>query len=173
MDIAYHNYRARLTIATPAQIEQASRWYHESESIARQVAYNMRIPFDYGAAVVAAFSPRVHWVRNKRMAIDFSVDLPVHTMTSHLVAATKAAVYGIDSLNGPKTNAFARAISGDEQAVTIDTWMMKAAGSDDLAPKRKDYPAYVEAMKDAALDFDLTPRTAQAIVWIVERGKHV
>lgn len=171
-NIAYHNYRARLAMATPSQIEQATVWYHEANDVAKVVAKNVNRPLAHGAAVVAAFSIRERWASNMTKAIHFSLgNVPVG-LTQNVELATKAVVFGIDALNGLKTNAFARAIAGDSDAVTIDVWMMRAGGLDKDAPTRREYPLLVSALRDAAIDFDLTPRTAQAAVWIVERGKN-
>jgi hypothetical protein len=77
---------------------------------------------------------------------------------------------GIDALNGLKTNAFARAIAGDTEAVVIDVWMMRAAEMLTDSPTQGQYLALTKAVNKVAGEFGLTPRTTQALIWIVARG---
>jgi hypothetical protein len=77
---------------------------------------------------------------------------------------------GFDALKGQKTNNFARAIAGDENAVTIDVWMLRAAGMTIDSPNKTQYRELVQAVNDTAMIEGLTPRTTQALIWIVYRG---
>jgi hypothetical protein len=171
-DIAYHNFASRIRMATPGQMEQAARWYHDAEGVAREVAHNVRRPLSHGAAVVSAFSPRERWASNVTKAIHFSLGGIPAGLSRNVHTANLAVVYGIPALTGPKTNAFARAIAGDDDATVIDVWMMRAAGLDKDTPTKREYAALSSALIDAASDFGITPRTAQAAIWIVERGNH-
>jgi hypothetical protein len=84
--------------------------------------------------------------------------------------AQASMVAGFDALNGLKTNAFARAIAGDADAVVIDVWMMRAAGMDTDSPNKSQYLALSSAVATVADEFSITPRTAQALIWIIVRG---
>jgi hypothetical protein len=77
---------------------------------------------------------------------------------------------GFNALKGLKTNAFARAIAGDTNAVVIDVWMMRAAGMDTDSPNVGQYRMLSNAVTVVASEFGITPRTAQALIWIVKRG---
>jgi hypothetical protein len=70
-----------------------------------------------------------------------------------------------------KTNSFARAIAGDSNAVTIDVWMIKAAGLENKNSVNKtEYRELANAVKEIASELKLTPRTTQALIWIIYRG---
>ena len=84
--------------------------------------------------------------------------------------AEAAKVSGFDALRGLKTNAFARAIAGDTDAVVIDVWMMRAAGMDNDSPTKGQYREISDAVRIVTAEFGITPRTAQALIWIIVRG---
>jgi hypothetical protein len=156
--------------ATPGQIEQAAKWYFEAEKVANQVSENLDIPLEYGASVVSAFSPRERWTSNVRKAIAFSLGEKVTGLSNNLKMAQMSLTHGYGALKGPKTNAFARAIAGDENAVVVDVWMMRAGGFGIDSPNKTQYTEVVEAIKTVANKFGLTPRTTQALIWIMVRG---
>jgi hypothetical protein len=85
--------------------------------------------------------------------------------------AQAALENGFDALKGQKTNAFARAIAGDTDAVVIDVWMIRAAGMDASKGVNKgDYNMLADTVRKIADEHGITPRTAQALIWIVKRG---
>jgi hypothetical protein len=169
-DYLYHQY---IMQATLRQVEQASEWYHNANMIARDISINMSISMEKAASILSAFSPRQRWDANVRLALAFSHGLPVRTLTNNIRMAEAAAVYGFDALKGQKTNAFARAIAGDTEAVVIDVWMIKAAGMDDSKGVNKtQYNMLADAVRNIASEHGLTPRTTQALIWIVKRGNH-
>lgn len=158
--------------ASVRDIELASRWYHEAFMVAMEVADNMSIPLENAAAIVSAFSPRQRWDINVRQALAFSRGEDVKGLTNNLTMAANAVELGFDALNGQKTNAFARAIAGDDNAVVIDVWMCRAASLPTESPNKTQYAFVSDAIRDAAALFGITPRTAQALIWIVVRGGH-
>ena len=90
--------------------------------------------------------------------------------------AEKGIVGGIATLKGKKTNAFARNLSGDLDAVTIDTWMIKAAGIVREPGKKKgindtEYNTLALALTKVADANNMPPAVVQAIIWIQIRGK--
>jgi len=168
---AYANrMRGAIARATLSDVEQATTWYEDAEQIAHVVAELAGVPVEHGAAIISAFSPRMPWARNVMMALEFAQGYDVRAMGSHLRAAEKAREHGIDALNGPKTNAFARAIAGDVDAVVIDVWMARACGLPTDAPTIVQYRETSEAVRVLAIETGLAPRTVQALVWIVVRG---
>lgn len=65
--------------------------------------------------------------------------------------------------SGPKVGAFADALLGDEDAVVVDRWMMRAYGFPNITPKR--IKTIVEDVKIRASEAGVTPRQYQAAVW--------
>jgi len=156
-----------------AEIEQASVWYHEAQGVAQDVAKNLGVSLECGASVVAAFSPRERWSSNVTKAYAFSLGHPVSGLSNNLRMAEAATLKGFDALNGQKTNAFARAIAGDPDAVVIDVWMIRAAGMDaSKGVNKTQYNELADATREAAMQAGLTPRTAQALIWIIVRGNN-
>ena len=51
-----------------------------------------------------------------------------------------------------------------------DVWMMRAAGMDTDSPNKGQYLALSQAVRKVASDHGITPRTAQALIWIIVRG---
>lgn len=163
-------YRDLASQATFGQVEQASKWYVDAERIAEQVATNLGTTLEIGATVVSAFSPRERWSVNVARAIQFSLGEPVTCLKNNIVMANNALTMGFSALNGLKTNAFARAIAGDEQAVVIDVWMLRAVGIEKKTPSQSGYNELSEAVKTVAFEHGMTPRAMQALIWIVVRG---
>jgi len=157
--------------ATPGQIEQATKWYLEAEKVAVKVAENLGTPsLEIGASVVSAFSPRERWISNVAKALQWSNGKPVTGLPNNLKMAEASKVLGFEALKGPKTNAFARAIAGDESAVVVDVWMMRAAAMPTDSPNKKQYDDVATAVTEVSVKYGLTPRTAQALIWIIVRG---
>jgi hypothetical protein len=163
-------YRAIVGQATLGQTEQAAKWYLDAERVAEQVAKNLNADLEVGASVISAFSPRERWTNNVEKAVAFSLGKPVTGLSNNLKMAEKALKLGFDALNGAKTNAFARAIAGDENAVVIDVWMLRALGIEKKSPTLIQYKEMARAVRIVSAEFDLTPRTCQALIWIIVRG---
>jgi thermostable 8-oxoguanine DNA glycosylase len=156
--------------ATFGQVEQASKWYVDAERIAEQVATNLNTTLEIGASVVSAFSPRERWSVNVARAISFSLGETVTCLKNNLVMANNALSLGFKALNGQKTNAFAKAIAGDENAVVIDVWMLRAVGIEKKSPSQSLYNELAKAVTETATKYGMTPRAMQALIWIVVRG---
>jgi len=166
-------YRDLIVRATLGQVEQASVWYHEAQEIAHEVARNLDTTLEVGASVVSAFSPRERWASNIEKAIAFSLGHTPKGLGNNLKMAQSSLTAGFYALKGLKTNAFARAIAGDSDAVVIDVWMMRAANMETDSPSQGQYFALSLACRNVAKEFGLTPRTAQALIWIVVRGSAI
>ena len=170
-NVSEHSYYQCILQATLAQVEAASVWYHEAQEVAEDVAENLGVSLEVGASIVAAFSPRERWSSNVAKSLAFSMGKPVAGLSNNLAMANNSLVMGFDALNGQKTNAFARAIAGDSDAVVIDVWMIRAAGMDgSKGVNKSQYNTLVDSVRKVAKEFGLTPRTAQALIWIVKRG---
>lgn len=156
--------------ATFGQVEQASKWYLDAERVAQEVAANLNTTLEIGATVVSAFSPRERWARNITNAIKFSLGENVIALGNNIRMANAALTLGYDALKGQKTNAFARAIAGNENAVVIDVWMLRALGIEKKTPTQTQYREMAKAVTTVATKHGMTPRAMQALIWIVVRG---
>jgi len=165
-------YHQCIMQATLSQVEQAAVWYHEAQDVARTVADNMCIDLERAACIVAAFSPRERWSVNVRKAIEYSLGRIPSGLSNNVAMADASLVHGFDALKGLKTNAFARAIAGDPNAVVIDVWMCRAGGLPTDSPNKTQYNMLADEVRNIAREHGLTPRTAQALIWIVKRGNH-
>jgi hypothetical protein len=170
-------YRSIVANATHAQIEQAVQWYADAEILAHDL---MRIYADRGivvnleqsASIISAFSPRERWSSNVAKATEFAMGGKPRGLQNNLRMAENALRKGFDALNGMKTNAFARAIAGDDNAVTIDVWMCRAAGVVVDSPNVTLYRNLTAAVCEIATELNMTPRATQALIWIIFRGSH-
>lgn len=156
--------------ATMSQVEAASTWYYDAQEVAEDVAENLHTSLEVGASIVAAFSPRERWSSNVAKALAFSMGKPVKGLGNNIRMAEKSIELGFDALNGLKTNAFARAIAGDTDAVVIDVWMCRAAAIGTDSPNKTQYNDLSQAVRNVAEEMGITPRTAQALIWIIIRG---
>jgi hypothetical protein len=157
--------------ATMSDIADAAIWYDDAQAVALEVARNLETSLEVGACIVAAFSPRQTWGRNVINAIAFSNGEHVPGLANNMTMAQNALLFGFDALNGQKTNAFARNIAGDANAVTIDVWMIRAAGFDAAKGVNKsEYNLLADCVRDVAAAFGLSPAVMQALIWIVARG---
>jgi hypothetical protein len=163
-------YRELASKANFGQVEEASKWYIDAEKVALEVARNLDTYLEVGASVVSSFSPRERWSANVTKAISFSLGENVPGFKNNMTMAKNSLTMGFAALKGMKTNAFAKAIAGDEQAVVIDVWMLRAVGIEKKTPNQSSYNELVGAVKKVAFEFGMTPRSMQALIWIMIRG---
>jgi hypothetical protein len=163
-------FRDLIMRASIADAMAAATWYDEASLVANDIANIMGLDLERGASVLSAFSPRERWASNVRKAYAFANGLPVSGLTNNLRMAERAVSDGFEALKGLKTNAFARAIAGDSDAIVIDVWMMRAAGMPTDSPNKGQYRELSQAVSLVAQEFSIAPRVAQALIWIVERG---
>ena len=168
-------YRNIANQATPAQIEQATQWYADAELLAHDLiriyqSRGINLTIENTASIISSFSPRQRWNRNVVQALEFANGGLPKGLKNNLRMAQQSQEVGFNALKGQKTNAFARAIAGDDNAVTIDVWMCYAGGLDTNAPNKKQYRELSEAVKIVASEMKMTPRVMQALIWIIFRG---
>lgn len=160
--------------ATQSDIESGARWYDEAGQLAASLARDASI--EQTASVIAALSPRTSWSRNVAGAVALINEGPtaarrVGCMTRNVETARQARRDGFAALNGPKTNAFARNIAGDREAVTVDVWAMRVVSlNEDLLSRKGAYDAVAHAYRLAARRRGVDPATMQATTWIVARN---
>lgn len=169
--------------ATPAQIEAGAQWYSEARELAVLLSAQSGHDIDTVAAVIAHLSPRTPWASNVAAATSLLTTGEAPGQLRMNVERARAAIASdnpLATINGPKTQAFAANIIGDDQAVTVDVWAARVAGvhRDKLA-KRKvkggvtTYPVYesvAEAYRIAAAEAGVSPATMQATTWILARN---
>lgn len=157
--------------ASTETIVQGAVWYNEAQTIARELAILHHVTIEVAASVIASFSPRNRWAHNVYLATEFLNGNSVATLGNNIRMANRSLIVGFDALKGQKTNAFARNIAGDLNAVTIDTWMIKAAGLDNSKGVNKSqYNALSIAITNVANMYRVPPAIMQAILWITIRG---
>jgi hypothetical protein len=163
------DYASRLASATPETLRLAREWYVDANTFAHRLCevrpdWNMEV----SCSVISALSPRERWDSNKAKALAFANGEPIRGLGANLRRAVAAESHGFAALTGPKTRAFAEAIYGNPFAVVIDTWMLKCIGR--KACTGPQYRLCADAVTIVGYAYGLTPRDAQAAIWIVERG---
>ena len=164
-------FRSLLSSATLFDLHAAEAWYNEAQAFANSLRPITGWNLEVAASVVSAFSPRVTWGHNKAKALQYAQGITPKGLRSHVAAADRCVADGFNGLRGLKTNAFARAIAGDTQAVVVDVWMSRAAGLGKDAPNKTEYRAIADAVREVAAEWNMEPATMQALIWIIVRGK--
>jgi len=87
-------------------------------------------------------------------------------------ANVKRALQG-EPLSGQKVEAFRRNLSGDGEAVTLDTWMLAFAGlhNDRLLGTKGGYLAYSRRIRRVALALKWEPMEVQESIWCYTYAK--
>lgn len=158
--------------ATAADVESGARWYDEAGTLAASLMSD-DTTLEQAAAVIAALSPRTTWSRNVAGATLLLLHNEVMPglIGRNVETATAAWHLGLEALKGPKTNAFARNIMGDREAVTVDVWAMRVADLDERLLGRKGaYDIVADAYRAAARRRGVDPATMQATTWVVARS---
>lgn len=166
------NYVHLIESATVSDAVNAGNWYSEAQAIAMQLSIRYDVTLEVAASVIAAFSPRTRWAQNVLNAEAFLNCDKVPALGNNIRMAERALEFGFDALKGQKTNAFARNIAGDMDKVTIDVWMIRAAGYDRLDANKSMYALMSDVVVELAAFYNVAPAQLQALIWIVIRGNH-
>jgi len=172
-DSIFAAYDSFINDASMDQVMQAATWYSEAQAFAQTLAIRHSISLDCAAGIIAAFSPRTKWASNMVNAELFLSEELVPTLGNNIKMAT--AVHNTNSikaLKGRKTNSFARNIAGDMSVVTIDVWMIRAAGYDRLDANKGMYDLMETVIQELAFIYSVQPAQLQALIWIVVRGSN-
>lgn len=190
--------------ATPADVSAGASWYGaDAANLISDIARLGNVSRAAAAAVVAQLSPRTTWGRNVSAAtalclaygqggpdraqraydaaravgaMGANVDRALVALTAYADGADPIA-----TVNGPKTGAFARNLTGDRDAVTVDVWAARVAlspswqrGQDDnsetVLGRSGVYGALSQAYRVAARRRGVDATTMQATAWIVVRN---
>lgn len=128
----------------PVIAAKASGWYFEAHAYAAELAAKYDVSIEIAAGVISAVSPRMPWLRNKRVAaaileqfrtysalsaVDAAKEIGMALSTNVAMAIRIARGENVtDALTGIKRQSFYNNIvdpyNGD--SVTVDTWMINA-----------------------------------------------
>jgi hypothetical protein len=166
-------YATRARSINGQELAAALAWYKEAQEFAQHLTTLTPWSLEVAASVVSSFSPRNKWATNKAHALLFAMGGKPKGLRNNLRMAQASTRLGFNALNGQKTNAFARAISGDMTAVVIDTWMIRAAGLDSSKGVNKtQYATLAAAVCRVAYGMKWDNAQAQAAIWCAIRGGH-
>ena len=163
--------------ATADERSAGIHWYEDARSVIATLADDIGISRFVFAGVVAALSPRIRWNTNLdaatrmcRAAIS-GEDMPVVAGFGHNreIAWSIANGGSADLISGPKTRAFFNNLIGNEYEVTVDVWMLRAAGLEVANKGNMDNIA--DSVRRIARYRRLTPAQVQAIIWTVKRDR--
>ena len=172
-------------LTTPA-LGQSVRWYTDKcgDIIHRMMTVSGMNEWQC-CVILAALSANTAWDVNVKRAIQAAEyiggrDVPFPGGTKyHVDNILWAGANPKDParmLTGRKTRNFAKAIYGDEAAVTVDLWMCKAAnitkrdGGPVKRPTDLQYSIVEAAIDQVSQIIGLSPRDTQALIWIAVRG---
>lgn len=196
-------YRAlveKYNAASDDQKRWGSQWYDTAGEYIRNLSQATGRSESQVAAVMAAFSPQTAWDPNMQQATYFllnhdpsdpgsmkrmrdampsigaNLDRAARIMDAdgNDDAAIEAALGGGNDT--PKIKNFWRGMLGDRDAMTIDTWMVRAmlgqhldlgdsAAAQDVLNWAGSYDKLSAVARRAAKDLGVDPRALQAIVW--------
>ena len=141
-------------------------WYGIALDDVMTLSYANEWEIGATAAALALFSPRVTVKRSVTYAVHYMRTGEILPTVMRGVRASVEHYERTGTLRGPKTDAFRRAILGDQDAVVLDTWMAKALRIDgkrfeakrvrESAERRVVYVAHM---------MDWTPAETQAAIW--------
>lgn len=164
--------------ATPDAIDAGSHWYDAALAICRQATSDYQLDLECAACALAHLSSRLQWTKNVEAFSTLVGGQPQPAWVLNRSWALASAALRADDpwstfgRRASKTRSFARAILGDEDAVTVDIWAARAANVDpDVLSRPSAYAEVAEAYRRAARREGLTPRKMQAIVWCAIRGR--
>lgn len=149
-------------------------WYPDARAVVATLAARYHVTPRCAAGVVAALSPRIHWVRNIAVAelVLARAEQVPGCFRANLAKARRIASGSkpLRVLSGPKVRAFYRALVGDDSAAVIDVWTVRAAGWLTSLTERA-YGMVARALALAAARVHTTTSALQAGAWVAVRGR--
>lgn len=156
-----------------------ARWYRRQRSVIRELSRESGYDRRTVAAVVAVLSPQATWSNNlagARWSLGLEPDdTPApwgilgesYRKASRILAGEPFAAV---NLRGRKVAAFYRALTGDESAAVVDSWMIDAAGVDIGCLTPRKYDVLAGALAAVAADAGEPVARVQATIWVHVRG---
>ena len=178
---------AKEALKSQRKIAQAKTWYPDRcGDIIHRMQFVSGMNEWQCCVILAALSANTRWHDNVRRAIQAAEyiggrDVPFPSGPPYHVENILWAGFHPHEperqLTGRKTSNFARAIYGDETAVTVDLWMCKAAKIKNRNGKPVTNPGrggHYDVVEDAIVhvsdDIGMSPRDTQALIWVQVRG---
>jgi hypothetical protein len=174
------NLRNIFADATPSEYTIGKSWYSDARAAIRALASETCRSVEVFAAITAALSPRILWGVNLDAATAFArcaqLGLEMPTVAGFKANRNRAWIIANSFgqwpgslLSGPKVSAFYANLTGDESAVTIDVWILRAA--DVRYANIGNCEQITNAITDIAREYKLSPAKVQAVIWTVMRSR--
>ena len=167
---------------------QGKDWYEDARNSLMALCESEGFNYNIFCRVMGATSPQCKVWMNIRHTIRVMRSLKAHNGDVHAAVAAVPGLAGSvrkatiktllsedTSTLGPKTLCFAENLLGNEDMVTLDTWMgqllgLKAKRSQSVTTKLVSVP-YTSTIKAVAQNFGWTPAMVQAAVWTYASSK--
>jgi len=147
-------------------------WYAAAREDIRVIAERFDETPSHVASVLAVTSPRISVRVNARMTLRY-LNNGDRTGMTRSVRASLEHYEDHGEIRGPKTEAFAANLSGDESRVVLDIWMCRALGIEQAALVRPAvYAAAAERVRRVAVRLGWTPAQTQAAIWTAAYRRH-
>lgn len=170
--------------ASPETREAGMEWYEKARVLIGRWARTYRVPKWYVAGVVSLLSQRKQWSKNLlqtekflqghdpdtfpvvRIKLERLIGLryQLHPDEEYLEPSNLLGIVW-----GPKIRAFYRALRRDDNAVVLDTWMLKA--TETPRPTARQYEKIADILRREAASVGVSPAQFQAVVWCQLRGR--
>lgn len=152
-------------------------WYTKSSDNLIKIFGSEDISLIYG--LISATSPRKSVKANlnltKKLYKNYLLDEPIFKGIAGILPAHKGNILRVLNgleLSGNKVKSFYLNLIGDLNAVTIDTWVLKYFGLEDMILTAKRYRDLTKRIKANARRHGLKPAEYQAVIWTAIRDKH-
>ena len=167
---------------------QGKDWYSDARNSLMALCESEGFNYTNFIKVMGATSPQCKVWMNIRHTIRVMRSLEAHNGDVHAAVAAVPGLAGSvrkatiktllsddTSTLGPKTRCFAENLLGNEDMVTLDTWMgqllgLSAKRSQSVTTKLVSVP-YTSTIKAVAQNFGWTPAMVQAAVWTYASSK--
>jgi hypothetical protein len=173
------NYRYAIDNADAATYSDGLSWYARQRDVIADLAPHVGLKQNELATIVAALSPLIRWEDNIGAALKLISGGSWSDIGGLNTNKAKAEdiLYTKDTslARGPKVAPFARALSGDDSAIVVDTWQLRlSAWAITGAAYNTYYPPVArrtvrEIIGKVADERNIEPCQAQAISWLFIR----
>lgn len=153
-------------------------WYSRAKSLVRQRAAERGVDPTTYAGIVAATSPMQQWASKAGGFPNLDVADRVINWDRGLIATPRtlssnarngaAILNGADPAEvlGPKTRRFWHALLGDDLAIVLDRWALRAIGWPRESIKESEWAVAADPYVQAAELLGISPAGLQAAVWV-------
>lgn len=174
----------RLFMQLAREGEPGKMWYERSgEAVLAMVGHDREEARKF-ISLLAIYSPQAKVDANSTFALrawaQYKAGEPIQVKTGKQDGDATAVVYEGKQWGGEKTNNFFRNLmrevdaelgSADKQGVTVDMWMMRAAGYDTDAPTQAAYRFVENETNRLAQELGWEPQQVQAAIWVAMKAR--